>query len=62
MSEKINTNKLSNAELKIKLTQMEHEYEVLKRKIQDSLARMEELDMQYNEVKTALQCRTRGKI
>lgn len=58
----LDVNKLSNAELKIKLTKMEHEYEVLKKKLQDGLARMEDLDKQYNEVKQILHKRTRGKI
>lgn len=53
---------MSNAELRIRLTEMEHEYEVLKRKIQDYLSKMESLDVKYNEVKQMLQKRTRGKI
>jgi hypothetical protein len=58
----LDINKLSNAELKIKLTEMEHEYEVLKKKTMNNVTRMEELDKQYNEVKEALLKRTRGKI
>jgi hypothetical protein len=58
----LDINKLSNAELKIKLTEMEHEYEVLKNKTMNNVTRMEELDKQYNEVKEALLKRTRGKI
>lgn len=58
----LDVNRLSNAELKIQLNKMEHEYEVLKKKTMDNVARMEELDKEYNEVKEALLKRTRGKI
>lgn len=57
----IDFNLLSNAELKIKMNEMENEYESLKNKINTILNRMEELDNKYDKLKTILNKRTRGK-
>ena len=53
---------MSNSELKIKLTEMENEYEVLKVKVNNLLGRMEELDESYNKVKNILNKRTKGRM
>ena len=53
---------MSNSELKIKLTEMENEYEVLKVKVNDTINRMEELDKQYDKVKRILNKRTKGRM
>ena len=42
---------MSNSELKIKMTEMENEYEALKFKVNGILNRMEELDKNLIEVK-----------
>lgn len=52
----------SNAELRIKLKNMEDEYEAIKTKIQHSLERMEELDKSYNKTKELLFKRTKGRM
>jgi DNA-directed RNA polymerase subunit L len=53
---------LSNAELKIRLTEYELEYEALKRKVNECLQRMSELDEKYNKTKKELNNRTKGMI
>lgn len=53
---------MSNSELKIKMTEMENEYEVLKNKVSDILDRMEELDKSYDKVKKILNKRTKGRV
>lgn len=53
---------MSNSELKIKMTEMENEYEVLKTKIGDMFNRMEELDKSYDKVKKILAKRTKGRM
>ena len=53
---------LSNAELKIKLTTMENEYEAIKARIKKDLAKMEELDVEYKSMRDVLNKRTRGKF
>lgn len=53
---------MSNSELKIKMTEMENEYEVLKVKINEMLSRMEELDKSYDKVRTILNKRTKGRM
>ena len=45
---------MSNSELKIKMTEMENEYEVLRKKVSDALDRMEELDKSYDNVRKIL--------
>lgn len=51
---------LSNSELKIKLTEMENEYEHIKDEVNTLIHRMEELDNTYDKVKKILNKRTRG--
>lgn len=53
---------LSNAELRIKLTTMENEYEATKARIKKDIERMEQLDKEYVSVKQVLEKRTKGKI
>lgn len=53
---------MSNSELKLKLIELENEYEVLKNKVNDSLNRMEELDKSYDKVKKILNKRTKGRF
>lgn len=53
---------MSNSELKIKLTEMENEYEVLKKKVNEMINRMEELDESYINVKNILNKRTKGRM
>lgn len=60
--DKIDYNKLANSELKLILTTLENEYETLKNKISNDLARMEFLDAKYAEVRNVLNKRTKGKI
>ena len=52
---------MSNSELKIKMTEMENEYEVLRKKVSDVLDRMEELDKSYDNVRKILNKRTKGR-
>ena len=52
---------MSNSELKIKMTEMENEYEVLRKKVSDALDRMEELDISYDNVIKILNKRTKGR-
>lgn len=58
----VNYDMMSNSELKIKLTEMENEYEALKVKINDMLNKMEELDKSYDKVKKILNKRTKGRM
>ena len=53
---------MSNSELKIKITEMENEYEALKFKVNEILNRMEELDKNYDKVKNILNKRTKGRM
>jgi hypothetical protein len=53
---------MSNSELKIKLIEMENEYESLKVKINNDLNRMDDLDKSYNKVKKILNKRTKGRM
>ncbi len=55
-------NQMSNSELRILMTKMENEYEVLKNKISSDLSKMDELDVKYIKVKNILNKRTKGKI
>lgn len=53
---------MSNSELKIKLIEMENEYESIKNKINNLVMRMDELDESYNKVKQILNKRTKGRM
>ena len=53
---------MSNSELKIKLIEMENEYESIKNKINNLVMRMNELDESYNKVKQILNKRTKGRM
>lgn len=58
----MNNNMLSNAELKVRMKEMELEYEALKSKIKECMDRMELLDKQYIQIKEVYNNRTKGKI
>jgi uncharacterized coiled-coil protein SlyX len=58
----VNYDMMSNSELKIKLTEMENEYENLKVKMNILVNRMEELDNTYVKVKKILNKRTKGRM
>ena len=58
----VKMNNLSNAELKIKLTTLENEYEVIKKKINDLIEKMSSLDKEYQSVKAVLDERTKGRV
>lgn len=58
----VNYEMMSNSELKIKLTEMENEYENLKVKMNILVNRMEELDNTYVKVKKILNKRTKGRM
>lgn len=55
-------NLMSNAELKVKLKEMEFEYEALQSKVRLSLEKMKELDDKYTKVKEIINKRTKGVI
>lgn len=52
----------SNAELKLKLLELNNEYESLKNKISNFLDKMEILDKEYSKISTILINRTKGKL
>ncbi len=58
----MNINMLSNAELNVKMKEMEHEYEALKSKINECIEKMEYLDNKYIQFKEVYNNRTKGKI
>ena len=58
----VNYDMMSNSELKIKLTEMENEYENLKVKMNILVNRMEGLDNTYVKVKKILNKRTKGRM
>ncbi len=60
--ENINFNILSNSEIKIKLIELENEYDATKNKIRDLVDKMNNLDKVYTEGKTLLDKRTKGII
>lgn len=53
---------MSNAEIRIKMKEMEDEYEALRKKVKDNVERMDKLDDDYNEARSILEKRTKGKI
>ena len=53
---------MSNAEIRIKMKEMEDEYEALRKKVKDNVERMDKLDDNYNEARSILEKRTKGKI
>lgn len=56
----INFNILSNAEIRVKLIELENEYSATKNKIRDLMQNMEELDKIYTQGKEILNKRTKG--
>ena len=55
-------NLLSNSELRVKMSEMENEYDSLKVKISECINRMDILDKKYNKMKSILNKRTNGRI
>lgn len=55
-------NMMSNAELKIKLKELEFEYEALQNKVKNDFERMGQLDKKYIQIAEILQKRTKGII
>lgn len=53
---------MSNAEIRIRLTTLENEYEAIKNRIKGDLERLDSLDAEYNSMKQVLNKRTRGKM
>ena len=51
---------ISNADIRVKLLTMENEYEHLKVELKKIIDRMQELDINYSEMKEVLNKRTRG--
>lgn len=56
----INYNMLSNSEIKIKLIELENEYESTRNKIKDLINQMNEIDKSYTQGKEILNKRTKG--
>lgn len=52
---------LSNADIRVKLTSMEHEYEAIKIRVKKDIERMQELDKEYVSLKQVLNKRTKGR-
>lgn len=55
-------NNLSNAEIRIKMKELEDEFEATKIKIKTLLEKLGILDEKYLEAKSVLEKRTKGKI
>lgn len=53
---------MSNAEIRIKMKEMEDEYETIRLNVKKNVERMDKLDEMYNEAKAILEKRTKGKI
>ena len=53
---------MSNAEIRIRLTTLENEYEAIKNRIKGDLERLDSLDAEYSSMKQVLNKRTRGKM
>ena len=52
---------MSNADMRVKLKTMEHEYEALKIKIKESIEKMDKLNEEYISMKEILNKRTGGR-
>ena len=61
MDNKLKYSEMSNAELKLKLVTMENEYELLKKKLNDLVSKMYEMDIEYNKISEIYKKRTRGR-
>ena len=62
MSNEIKYNDMSNSELRIKLKEMENEYEKIKNEISLKFKRMDELDEKYNMIIEIFNKRSKGII
>ena len=58
----VNYKEMSNAEIRIKMKEMEDEYETIRLNVKKNVERMDKLDEMYNEAKAILEKRTKGKI
>lgn len=53
---------LSNAEIRIKLIELENKYEAVKVLVNENINKMEQLDSEYLKAKKVLQKRTKGVL
>ena len=53
---------LSNSEIKVKMTTLEHEYEVVKKEINNLIDRLSQLDKEYQALENVLKERTKGRL
>jgi predicted nucleic acid-binding Zn-ribbon protein len=53
---------LSNAEIKIKMTTLENEYEVVKKEINTLIDKLSQLDKEYQLLEKVLKERTKGRF
>lgn len=62
MSEKINAENLSNAEIRIKMKTLENEFDKIQNEVSNLLNKMSALDSQYTELRNILNKRTKGVV
>lgn len=62
MSEKINAENLSNAEIRIKMKTLENEFDKIQNEVSNLLNKMSALDSQYMELRNILNKRTKGVV
>lgn len=60
MGKNIDYNQLSNAEIRIKMQTLEHEYEAKKIKLQDMLNQLSDINDNYLKLKEVLNKRSKG--
>lgn len=53
-------NNYTNAEIKIKMLEMENKYEVLKKKLTEIISEMNNIDKNYSEAKKIIEKRSKG--
>lgn len=58
----MNINDMSNAELRIRMKEMENEYEALQNQMKQQMERMQKLDKEYNKIQVILSKRNKGII
>lgn len=58
----MNFNDMSNAELRVRMKEMENEYEALQNQMKQKMERMQKLDKEYNQIQVILAKRNKGII
>lgn len=58
----MNINDMSNAELRVRMKEMENEYEALQNQMKQKMERMQKLDKEYNQIQVILAKRNKGII